>query len=1034
MRIYHPYESTPIDLSVSDESYRYRELQGEDYVQLEFSCAEPIELPLMSYIYVDYVPYKLLDKPKITKVHSRNYEYVARFESPQSMLKLYRFRNTVDRRLSFPLTAKPHEHLEMLIAQLEVRDSMWRLGECIDAPAKTINYDYLTCYEALELMASIFETEWEVVDGAISLHKVEYDMDNPLALSYGKDKGLLPGVERANLGSEKPLLTICPQGGERNIDPSKYGSKTLRLPQLQSIKYDGRHFEDEPSYDDAKGVEYATDEDGTFVRRFIPTHNLAEGVLDCTEIYPHREGVVSVVIARDAAQNFYDIADKNIPDSLDYEDYRIVGEDMTIVFQTGMLAGKEFVVTHYAHNAVGNLPARRFEIEPREYDGMIMPGGDFKPAVGDKYAIFGTALPSAYIADNTTKSGAAWDMFRKCVKYLYDNEKPAYTFTGKLDPMFVKRHSLYDKLRVGAYISFSDANFQPEAMLMRVASVKDYINNPANIEVSIKEKAFAPTSHVRQLERSSRESTTIDTKVRSLGKSTDVTVLRSQLNTLIGGDHEMSAREIAEDVVSTSGGGGGGAAMNAPLEMIVNGAPSSYDGTVKKTYRFYAPKDAPTPEQIVYGTENSIAGWTNIKTVNGNSILGDGDIRNAKLSVYINGQLVQYDGTEDKNYRFFAPQLAPAAGQIVIGSDDNFAAWSTVKTINGESILGEGDIAIGGDLPIVTVDSNVGESTMLEADTILELTTPQTNGRTFIAQELELSTSATHEWGIRFSIGADNTGTYEVTSNLPLVWENGVAPLFQNGAYYEISLRSKNGTVYGEYSAYGDEQQNEDGVSDVYIADFTLADMTATAEKLIDFTSLRRAMMEGKVILVSSGFNSYMVATTKYMAGVGMNPSKIYITVTDGTTIYNSTAISNPASIKSSENTKLTIATTDYVDNKSSDVYVMDIKLSALSNDQDVTFDYASLESAINDGKIILIEDPLSPKMMFMVSASLQGDSILMKVSNTLAYIWAVAYSNGDGTGTIGTNNKMYKSYATEEYVTNVVGDINTLLETIIVG
>jgi hypothetical protein len=191
--------------------------------------------------------------------------------------------------------------------------------------------------------------------------------------------------------------------------------------------------------------------------------------------------------------------------------------------------------------------------------------------------------------------------------------------------------------------------------------------------------------------------------------------------------------------------------------------------------------------------------------------------------------------------------------------------------------------------------------------------------------------------------------------------------------------------------------------------------------------------MEGKVILVSSGLNSYMVATTKYMAGVGMNPSKIYITVTDGTTIYNSTAISNPASISSSANTKLTIATTDYVDNRS-DVYVMDIKLSALSNDQDVTFDYASLESAINEGKIILIEDTLSPKMMYMVSTSLQGNGILMKVNNTLAYIWVSANSNGDGTGTILASNKMYKSYATEEYVTNVVGDINTLLETIIAG
>lgn len=231
-------------------------------------------------------------------------------------------------------------------------------------------------------------------------------------------------------------------------------------------------------------------------------------------------------------------------------------------------------------------------------------------------------------------------------------------------------------------------------------------------------------------------------------------------------------------------------------------------------------------------------------------------------------------------------------------------------------------------------------------------------------------------------------------------------------------------TINGE-SILGSGNISIEGVDNVYIADFTLRNMTATADTTIDFASLRNAMREGKVILVSSELDSYMVATTRYIPGVGRNPNKIYISVTDGIIIYNSTAISNPASIKSSENFKSTIATTDYVDNKGSNVYVMDIKLNALSNDQDVTFDYASLESAINEGKIILIEDDLSPKMMFVVNASLQGDSIIMKVSNTLSYIWATAYSNGDGTGIIQANAKIYKPYATEEYVNNAVEDVN---------
>ena len=504
MKIYNIDGTEYLDIAVSDESYRYRELRGESYVQLEFALSTHVELPLRSYIIIDDARYTLLEAAKIESEHSRSYECTARYEAPQALLKLYRFRNPVDGRQKFTLTAKPAEHLQMLIDNLAPRDAMWQMGDCIEAPEKVISYDYLACYDALDLIAATFETEWEIVGGVISLHKVEYYRSEPLALAYGKDKGLLPGVGRSLFGNERPIGTVCPQGGERNIDPSKYGNKTLLLPKSKTIGYDGYYFSDEFLYDASKEIEYTTSLDGTAVRRFIPTKNVAEGTLDCTDIYPQRVGKVTSVVVRDASQNFYDICDNTIPDALNFEDYRIAGETMTIVFQSGMLAGKEFTVTHYAHNAVDFNGSRRFEIAPQAYDGIVMPGEEYVPAVGDEYAIFGIALPDAYIADDDTKSGAEWDMFRKCVKHLYENEKQAYSFTGKLDPKFVKRHDIYDRVRVGAYISFTNEGFQPDPMLMRVASVKDYINAPHNIEININERAFTPTSHRKLLVSNAR--------------------------------------------------------------------------------------------------------------------------------------------------------------------------------------------------------------------------------------------------------------------------------------------------------------------------------------------------------------------------------------------------------------------------------------------------------------------------------------------------------------------------------------------------
>ena len=98
------------------------------------------------------------------------------------------------------------------------------------------------------------------------------------------------------------------------------------------------------------------------------------------------------------------------------EDYLIEGENMTIIFQTGMLASREFEVKYYHEpkTIAGKEKAgKRFEIVPQELDGITMPDGStFTPQPGDTYAVFGIQLPDAYICDNPTKTGASWDMFK----------------------------------------------------------------------------------------------------------------------------------------------------------------------------------------------------------------------------------------------------------------------------------------------------------------------------------------------------------------------------------------------------------------------------------------------------------------------------------------------------------------------------------------------------------------------------------------------------------------------------------------------
>lgn len=493
-----------LNIQVDDSSYRYRAIKGDHNLTLYFSLAEHVEIPVGAYCVYENETYTLEKPESLTMKHSRYFEYTVVFDSPQAKAGKWKFRNPVDRRLKFPLTAKPIEHLQMFVDNMNQRDSGWTIGRCIDAPEKTISYNHAYCIDALSQMADEWETEYEFVGKQVSLWKVEYNRDNPLPLSYGKGNGFKPGIGRSNYEDSTPIEILYIQGGEQNIDASQYGSSELLLPKSQTIRFDGEHFEGEQGFDSSKARTYQTDADGFSIRRADkPLSSQTEDSLDCSEIYPSRVGTISAVTVVDASKHFYDIVDSSIPASLNFEDCLIEGETLTIIPQTGMLAGKEFEAK-YIHNAKEGKAARRFEIVPQDIDGQTMPGGNYIPQVGDTYAVFHCMLPAAYICDNATKTGASWDMFRQGVKYLYDNEEQKFTFTGELDGIWAKKDwlNIGGMIKLGGFVQFSDERFQPEGVLVRIIGIKDYINNPHSPEIELSNSTVGRTvsSDLRKIE------------------------------------------------------------------------------------------------------------------------------------------------------------------------------------------------------------------------------------------------------------------------------------------------------------------------------------------------------------------------------------------------------------------------------------------------------------------------------------------------------------------------------------------------------
>ena len=482
MIIYNNAGNKVLEIEVDDNSYRNRAVVGDHSLTLYYSLPEHVEIPVGSYCEFQGETFTLKRPENFKMKHKRLFEYTVLFDPPEANAKVWKFRNPVDGRLKFPLTAKPHEHLQMFVDNMNRHDKGWTVGECIDGVETLIAYDHDFCIDALTRMASTFKTEYEFMGKRVSLRKIEYNKSNPLPLSYGRGNGFKSGVGRSNTGDKPPTEILFVQGGTDNIDPSKYGSSVLLLPKNQTLAYDGEHFEDEDGFISKNARRYVVDEAGLSIRRDDKQlSSFAEDSLDCSEIYPNRVGTVNTVVVVDEKNNFYDIVDTSIPSSLNYNDCLIEGETMTIIFQSGMLAGsdKEFEVKYY-HDSVKGKAARRFEIVPTVIDGQTMPNTTFAPKEGDKYAVFKCMLPTAYISDNATKTGASWDMFRAAVKYLFDNEDLKFTFTGELDGIWSKKDwvNIGGRIKLGGYIRFSDDQFQKDGVLVRITGIKDYINKP----------------------------------------------------------------------------------------------------------------------------------------------------------------------------------------------------------------------------------------------------------------------------------------------------------------------------------------------------------------------------------------------------------------------------------------------------------------------------------------------------------------------------------------------------------------------------
>ena len=530
--VYQPGVGTVwrVDIQVQpeDSSYRYRALMQKPQLVLKFNLPFYFEFPVGTSCIFQNQRFILTRAQDLKKQGTRKIEYTMTLGTNEDFFGVWKIRNVVDplkegapkdNRLKFSLCAKPHEFIDLIVRNLNKKDTSvtWERGECIEASEKTVEFNHTFIDAGLTDICNVFQTEYEVeyigtTRAKIHLRRVEYFKTEPVALSYGVGNGFIPGVGRTSEADGVPVKRMLVQGSDRNIDREKYGSPELLLPKSQTIRYDGTHFEDEDGFNSAIARTYKSNADGDGVERIDKVSDaVKEDSIDCSEIYPSRVGEVTAVEVENEAKNFYNIIDSTIPDNLNYNNYLIAGETMTIIFQDGMLAGKEFDV-HYKHEQ------RKFEIVPQEIDGVIMPDKTWCPVKEQTYAIFGIQLPDEYICNNTNKSGGSWDMMRAAVKALYECEDQRFTFTGSLQSLWAKRHWLEvgGKLVVGGHVLFQDEQFAKYGVVIRIVGIKDFLTSPYSPTIELSNSVSGGSSVSSQIRQITNTEVVIDDTKRDI--------------------------------------------------------------------------------------------------------------------------------------------------------------------------------------------------------------------------------------------------------------------------------------------------------------------------------------------------------------------------------------------------------------------------------------------------------------------------------------------------------------------------------------
>lgn len=480
---------------ITKDAVSHEELMTSDYIQLSWNDDKTIVLPAGAYIIYQDEKYSLIEPYLPLRENEAEYKYTPQFHSrimiwDKIPVPLYTYESdgfTIkSREMDWDFTGSPADAMYMVkqaIKNETGEDWTIQLSESLPATI-TISSQSTSIFSNLNNIAEECETEWWTDKKTNTLYLSECKYGTPIKLIVGENVSV-PSVSESKDGYYTRFYAF---GSTRNITQEyDSGQATNHIANkrlgLDPTKYPG-------GFKDIKGHF----ENGVFTSDLMPGEIFIK-TLFFDKIFPSSKLTISDVRARlkyRLDNNGNKIKIGGTDDEPVYEQYAIWyfqienfnfdkesiidGKNLSVSFESGQLAGRDFELKYYDKPEKKNDEAdvTTFEIKTGDYEiiidestGNIIPGLSYIiPQNGDQIILFNIIMPSEYV------SSAQNELEKELDKAISDASKDNNSYEVESYPESFYEHS-YDT-HLGQEVNFYNGDNILNSRILMVEKHLDF--------------------------------------------------------------------------------------------------------------------------------------------------------------------------------------------------------------------------------------------------------------------------------------------------------------------------------------------------------------------------------------------------------------------------------------------------------------------------------------------------------------------------------------------------------------------------------